>query len=261
MSKVAFITGAARGIGKAIALRLARDGFHVALNDIPSMEKELEAVQREIADAGKQALICLGDVSVEGDVIRMVEFTVQKLGSLNVMIANAGVCIIKPLVETTQEDLRRILSVNVDGVFFCYKHAASQMIKQGKGGRIVGASSLAGKQGWKNLAGYSASKFAVRGLTQATALELVEHGITVNAYAPGGVETDMLRETRELVAKLDAEGKPGYEALRETSSKSGPSARASSPDEIAGLVSYLVSAEAEMITGQSVSINGGTYFD
>ncbi|KJA21587.1 hypothetical protein HYPSUDRAFT_140425 [Hypholoma sublateritium FD-334 SS-4] len=185
MLKVALITGSARGIGRAIALRLASDGFNIALNDIPSMEKELETVRREIVDAGKQALICLGDVSIEKDVINMVELTVQKLGSLDVMIANAGVAIIKPLTETTQEDLRRILSVNVDGVFFCYKHAALQMIKQGKGGRIIGASSIAGKQGWKNLAGYSASKFAVRGLTQTAALELREHGITVNAYAPG----------------------------------------------------------------------------
>ncbi|KJA21588.1 hypothetical protein HYPSUDRAFT_67712 [Hypholoma sublateritium FD-334 SS-4] len=258
MSKVALITGAARGIGKAIALRLAHDGYQIALNDISEMKKELEDVQREIIGTGQQTLICLGDVSVEDDVIKMVGLTAQILGSLDVMIANAGVCLVKSLIETTGEDFHRLLSINVDGVFFCYKHAALQMIKQGRGGRIIGASSVAGKQGWKLLSGYSTTKFAVRGLTQSAALELMEYNITVNAYAPGGVETDMLSSIREAVAKRAPETQKG---LNESGASSREIAKTSSTDDIAGLVSYLVSPQAQMITGQSVSINGGRYFD
>ncbi|KAF9473930.1 NAD-binding protein [Pholiota conissans] len=191
MARVAFITGASRGIGMAIALRLAQDGYDIALNDILPQKAELEVVQEEIRKSGKQAIICIGDVSVEEEVKRMVEDAVRELGSLNVMVANAGICITKPFLETTKGEFDRMYAVNVNGVFLCYKYAAMQMIKQGKGGRIIGASSITGKQGFSTLAGYSSTKFAVRGLTQSVASELAKYGITVNAYAPGAVDTIM----------------------------------------------------------------------
>ncbi|PPQ68553.1 hypothetical protein CVT26_003362 [Gymnopilus dilepis] len=185
MSGVALVTGASRGIGRAIALRLAQDGFDVAINDLPSQQAALEEVQAGISQLGKRSAIFLGDVSVEKEVEQLISAVASQLGSLDVMVANAGICIPKPFLDTTAEDIRRLLSINVEGLFFCYKHAGLQMIKQGKGGRIIGASSMAGKQAVKFLGAYSASKFAVRGLTQAAAIELAKHNITVNAYAPG----------------------------------------------------------------------------
>ncbi|KAF8198511.1 acetoin reductase family protein [Pholiota molesta] len=259
MPGVALVTGASRGIGKAIALRLSEDGFDVALNDIPPQKAELDELRNEILKAGKKAFIWVGDVSVEGEVKRMIDEVVQELGSLDVMVANAGICITKPFLETTKEDFDRMFAVNVDGVFFCYKYAALQMTKQGKGGRIIGASSITGKQGYSNLAAYGATKFAVRGLTQSVASELAKYGITVNAYAPGAVDTAMLTDLRASIRQLSAGDQSKDPTITESANVKLPTD--SSPHHIAALVSYLASKDAEMITGQSISINGGKFFD
>ncbi|KAI0724854.1 hypothetical protein C8Q72DRAFT_877690 [Fomitopsis betulina] len=165
---VAFITGAAQGIGKDIALRLADEGFNVAINDIPSNAANLDSVAKEVAAKGRTALPLLGDVSQEDAVRTMVEKTVAVLGRLDVVLDT--------------EAFDRSLAVNVRGVMLCYKYAARQMIKQGNGGRILGGPAAAS---------YVASKFAVRGLTQCLALELAPHHITVNAYSPGVILTPM----------------------------------------------------------------------
>ncbi|KDR66235.1 hypothetical protein GALMADRAFT_131069 [Galerina marginata CBS 339.88] len=255
MPGIALVTGASQGIGRAIACRLAKDGFQVALNDLPSRQSQLEGVRAEIEEIGSQAFLFFADVSAESQVEQMINDVVQKMGGLDVLVANAGICITKPFLETTREDLAKLLSVNVEGVFFCYKHAALQMIKQGRGGRIIGASSIAGKQAWPLLGAYSTTKFAVRGMTQGAALELGKHNITVNAYAPGAVDTDMLHHIRQETAQNAA--KAGTQAPP----RRPPLGRESTPEEIAGLVSYLVSKDAAMITGQCVSINGGMFFD
>jgi len=227
----------------------------VAINDLPSRQSQLEELRTEILQSGTESNIFLADVSVEGEVEKMISDVVQKMGGIDVMVANAGICIAKPFLETTGEDFHKMLSINVEGVFFCYKYAALQMIKQGRGGRIIGASSIAGKQGLKLLSAYSSSKFAVRGLTQAAAVELGKYNITVNAYAPGAVDTEMLQVVRDAVAQDSVKtgtqpAKPFYPLGRDTT-----------PEEIAGLVSYLASKDGAMITGQSVSINGGAFFD
>lgn len=185
MPGIAIVTGASRGIGRAIACRLVRDGFKVALNDLPSQRRELEALRSEISQSGNDTFVSPADVSVEGEVKAMINEVVSNMGGLDVMVANAGICITKPLTETTNEDFGRILSINVNGTFLCYKYAALQMIKQGRGGSILGAASLASKQGWPLLGAYSSSKFAIRGLTQVAAQEFGRYGIRVNAYAPG----------------------------------------------------------------------------
>jgi len=253
MPGIAIITGASQGIGRAIACRLARDGFKVALNDLPSQRSKLETLQGDLSRSGKESFISLADVSVEGEVKAMVDDVASNMGGLDVMVANAGICITKSLIETTKEDLERILSVNVNGTFLCYKYAALQMIKQGRGGRILGAASLASKQGWPFLGAYSSSKFAIRGLTQVAAQEFEKYGITVNAYAPGIVSTPMLQGI------LDSANDP--KAGIEIKEKQALVNRLASADDVAGLASYLVSTEAAKITGQSVSINGGTFFD
>ncbi|KAJ7267195.1 NAD-binding protein [Mycena rebaudengoi] len=248
---IALVTGAAQGIGRGIALRLADDGFDVAVNDVASNAGKLDQLVDEIKAKGRASSKHIADVSVDEQVREMVEQVVEQLGGLDVMIANAG--IIKqpqPIVETPVENWDKIMAVNARGPFLCYKYAAAQMIKQGHGGKIIGASSIAGKQGMSHIPAYSASKFAVRGLTQAAALELGPHGINVNAYAPGTIDTPMLASLSQnnpaLVSKL---------------ANDSPLKRIGTPDDIAGLVSFLVSKDSQFITGQTISINGGTYFD
>ncbi|PPQ81559.1 hypothetical protein CVT25_013402 [Psilocybe cyanescens] len=248
MSEIAIVTGASRGIGRAIAIRLARDGYHVAVNDLPSAKSELEKLRDEITSAGGTASTFFADVSDEEEVEKMVGDVVQALGGLDVMVANAGICIPKPFLKTTKEDLSRILSVNVQGTFFCYKHAALQMIKQGRGGRIIGAASIASKQGISMLGAYSSSKFAIRGMTQSAAIEFAKHNIRVNAYAPG--------LSMHILGIRIVKGV--YDAVANDRKDENPSSvatltpvinRDSTPEEVAGLVSYLVSKDAAMITG------------
>jgi NAD(P)-dependent dehydrogenase (short-subunit alcohol dehydrogenase family) len=259
--KVAIITGASQGIGKAIALRLAKDGFDIGLNDIPAKLDALQTLAREIEALGRKTHLCPCDVSEEKEVKEMISSVVSTLNGLDVMVANAGINIGNPetgiasLTESSVESWDKIMAVNARGVFLCYKYAAQQMIAQGsaRGGRIIGASSVYGKRGNKFATAYSASKFAVRGLTQSAAEELGPHKITVNAYAPGYVDTELTMksgmpslkegEYLELGAK---ESVLGYNAV---------------PDDMAGLVSYIASKEAHFVTGQTISINGGLFFD
>ncbi|KDQ23549.1 hypothetical protein PLEOSDRAFT_1090545, partial [Pleurotus ostreatus PC15] len=203
---VALVTGAGRGIGRAIALRLARDGYSLALNDTSPNRAAVAAVQSEIAQitySGRpaKAVGVPADVTDEGQVQEMVRRTVEELGAVDVMVANAGILKARPsLVETSLADFDATFAVNVRGVFLCYKYAAQQMIAQHRqrggapastGCSIIGAASVTSKQAWAGLSAYSASKWAVRGLTQASALELAPYGIRVNAYAPGLVDTKM----------------------------------------------------------------------
>jgi len=156
------------------------------------------------------------------------------------------------------EQWDRVLAVNLRGVFLCYKHAAKQMIAQGRGGRLIGASSLAGKKGHAQYSAYSASKFAVRGLTQSAALEYAKHGITVNAYAPGTIMTPMVQDIEDTLVK--GTGMTPEQASQLTANI-GAVGYKGTPEDIANLVSYLVSKEAHFVTGQSISCDGGAFFD
>ncbi|KAK0203855.1 acetoin reductase family protein [Desarmillaria ectypa] len=250
---VALITGSCQGLGKAIALRLVDDGFDVSINDLPSKTMELDALAADIIAKGRRSCVVTGDVSVESDVISIIENTVHELGALNVMVANAGVCTMRSIMDTSTEDWNRIFTVNGQGTFLCYKYAAKQMIKQGHGGRIVGASSIAGKQGYANLAAYSASKGAIRLLTQSAAREFGPYGITVNAYAPGPTYTEMLTD----IGKSTGDEKSFYDSQIAISARG----QLLEPADIASIVSYLVSSETRLLTGQSISVNSGLFFD
>ncbi|KAK7034590.1 hypothetical protein VNI00_012221 [Paramarasmius palmivorus] len=239
---VALITGSAQGIGKAIALRLAKDGFDVVLNDITSQTKldQLREVEQEIQRSfGRKTAIVMADVSDEEEVKRLVDQTVGTLGGLDVMVANAGVCPSVPMIEKTWE---RAFAVNVRGTFLCYKYAAIQMIKQGRGGRIIGACSSAGKQGRPNSMAYSATKFAVRGMTQSAAWEVAKHGITVNAYAPGPIETEMIFQLIEDKKRIDPSFSPAQWDC--------PTGRMGQAEEVAALVSFIASKDSNYITGK-----------
>ncbi|KAF9073064.1 acetoin reductase family protein [Rhodocollybia butyracea] len=248
---VALITGASQGIGKPIAMRLASDGFKVALNDLNNKKEQLEAVARDIEKQGQASFVVPADVSQESEVHQMVQSASKTLGGLDVMVANAGIFVpmksIADLGSSTEDvdDWDKVLRINTRSVFLCYKHASKEMISRKQGGRIIGASSISGSA---FSAAYSASKFAVRGLTQSAALELGEHGITVNAYAPGLVDTAMLHGIFNDNPINMTKGRSSYP-------------QAGQPEDIASIVSYLASKESRYITGQTISVNAGMYFD
>ncbi|KAG8707231.1 hypothetical protein FRC09_001955, partial [Ceratobasidium sp. 395] len=178
MARVAIVTGAAQGIGRAVALRLAADGIDVSVNDIPQKQELLLELVKEIESGGRKSIAITGDVSKESDVKNLVTKTVEELGGLDIAMP--------------EESFDRVMSINCKGVLFCYRAAAVQMIKQGRGGRIIGACSLLGITAKvPNHISYTTSKFAVRAITQTAALEWGEHNITVNAYAPGFIDTPM----------------------------------------------------------------------
>ncbi|KIK70271.1 hypothetical protein GYMLUDRAFT_549144 [Collybiopsis luxurians FD-317 M1] len=249
----AFVTGAAQGIGKAIALKLADDGFDIALNDLPSKIGQLKEVEQEVQTLGRKTGVFLGDVSDEEVVKDMIGEAVKHFGpGLDVFIANAGRTANKSIIETSVEEWDRIFAISARGTFLCYKYAAIQMISQGRGGRIIGASSIYGKRGRLGGISYSGAKFAVRGMTQVSALDLAKYGITVNAYAPGPIDTPLIAD----FLGDDPDGSKRAKWLANI-----PLGRPGQPSEVANLVSFLVSKDAGYITGQTVGINGGLYFD
>lgn len=249
MARVGIVTGSAQGIGRAIALRLASDGLDVAVNDIPDKLDELKKLVGEIEAIGRKAIAVPGDVSKEAEVQAMVKQTVEVLGGLDVMVANAGIVgKSESILDLTEEVFDKVMNVNCKGVLFCYRAAAIQMIKQGRGGRIIGASSLAGVRAGRRLVSYSTSKFAVRAITQTAALEWGEHNITVNAYAPGAITTDM---TAGAVKQL---GVGAFDALVGAACIK----RFGEAEEIASLVGFLASENSSYMTGQTLNINGGS---
>ncbi|EJD06798.1 NAD-binding protein [Fomitiporia mediterranea MF3/22] len=191
--KVAIVTGSAQGIGFAIAHRLADDGLDVAVNDVPAKQKELDSIVEEIRKKGQRAIAVPGDISSESDVASIVETAVRDLGGVDVMVANAGIFLAGGFLELPIEKLDATHAVNVRGTFLCLKYAALQMVKQGRGGRLIAASSASGKQGGQNITAYAASKFAIRGITQSASVDLRQYGITVNTYAPGAIRTPMCK--------------------------------------------------------------------
>jgi meso-butanediol dehydrogenase/(S,S)-butanediol dehydrogenase/diacetyl reductase len=257
ITRTALVTGGARGIGEGIALRLGADGLDIAVADLPGMRAEAEGVVNEIRAGGRRAVAIDVDVSDPHQVDAMVQTTVQELGQLDVMIANAGIVEVAPLLDVSPEAFDGLMSINLRGVFLCYTAAARQMIKQGNGGKIIGAASIAAHKGVAMLGHYCASKWAVRGLTQAAAQEWAEHGITVNAYCPGIVATKMW----ELIDQklTEASGEPRGAAL-ERYSEQITLGRVQTPADVAAFVSYLASADSDYMTGQSVIIDGGVQF-
>jgi meso-butanediol dehydrogenase/(S,S)-butanediol dehydrogenase/diacetyl reductase len=253
--KVALVTGGGRGIGRGIALRLARDGADVALVDLGP--DGINAVADEIAEIGVRASTFTADVSDRDQVFAAVDHAASALGGFDIMVNNAGIALVAPLVDTTPEDVAKIWAVNVDGVLWGIQAAVIKLKELGRPGKIINASSIAGHEGFAMLGVYSATKFAVRALTQAAAKEHAADGITVNAYCPGVVGTDMWVEIDKRFAELTgaAEGETydkfvGGIAL----------GRAETPDDVAGFVSYLAGPDADYMTGQAGLIDGGLVY-
>jgi len=241
-NRSALVTGAAGGIGQAIAKRLVADGFGVSVADLSSSAGQLEALVASLGGPDV-ALDLLVDVTEAASVEAAVAAHVGHFGGLDVMVANAGLAVTAPLLEITAKQ--------------CYQSAARQMITQGRGGRLIGAASVAAHRGGKWQSAYSASKFAVRGMSQSVAQELAEHQITVNVYSPGVVHTPMwegidAEMSRRRGTQLGSEMAGMVAGI--------PLGRLELPTDVAGVVAFLASPEAAYITGQSIVVHGGMWF-
>lgn len=248
MLKVAIVTGAAQGIGRAIAHRLARDGFAVAIVDINA--NALDKVKKEIEDLGAQALALTADLTKLQDVQTVIERS-AKWGQLTVLVNNAGRVLITPFLEISEAEWDAILTLNLKTVFFATQSAAKQMKA---GGCIVNLSSISGRSGRSDQAHYAAAKCAVISITQSAALAFASQGITVNAVCPGVVDTPMtvgIHEIRAVTLGITPE-----ESLARMVAKI-PLGRLEKTDDVAGVVSFLCSPDAAYITGQSLNVDGG----
>lgn len=249
--KIAVITGAGRGIGRAIALRLAEEGAHVVAADIDQASAEDTANQIESLGAESLALkvdVCSGD-----QVKAMVAAAVNRFGRIDILVNNAGITIAKPVVEFEEAEWDRMIDVNLKGVLRCSQEAAKIMIDQNSG-KIINIASESGKTGRPIFSIYGATKFAIVGFTQGLAMELAPYRINVNAVCPGIVDTEMWEELDRVLSKR--ENLPKGAALKKRIKKI-PLGRLESPEDVAGLVAFLASSDADYMTGQAVNITGG----
>jgi len=253
--RVALVTGAGRGIGRGIAMRLAEAGADVAVADL--VEENARNVAEEIKGLGRKAIALGVDVTRWDRIQKMVDQTVKELGSLDIAVNNAGVISIKPVEELTEEDWDFVNDVNIKGVFLCCKAEIPPM-KQGGWGRIINVASIAGKEGFPELAHYCASKFAVVGFTNSLAKELARTGITVNAICPGIIGTAMWCSDAGLAEKWKETGESMEESWKRHQETLIPQGVAQTPEDMGDLAVYF--ATAEHVTGQAVNVDGGFTF-
>ena len=251
--QVCIVTGAAGGIGSCIARRLGQEGAYVCIADV-NMAVAQKVVSQLETD-GSSAFACFCDVTDRSSVRQMIAETARRFGQVNVIFNNAGISQTKHFFEIEEAEWERIMRVNALGVLLCTQEAARQMIMQGRGGKIINTGSIAGKQGYPLFAHYSASKFAVIALTQAAARDLATHKITVNAFCPGVVATELWQQLDREFLELGETQRQG-QALEEFSTAI-LLGRVSIPEDIAGLAVFLASHESDYITGQSIMVDGG----
>ncbi|UYZ36230.1 3-oxoacyl-[acyl-carrier-protein] reductase [Clostridium beijerinckii] len=239
--KCAIVTGASRGIGKAIALKLASLGANIVLN-YRSNEKEALEVENEIKGMGVETLCVKGDISKSEEVDNLINSAKEKFSTIDIMVNNAGITKDALIIRMKEEDFDNVIDVNLKGVFNCLKAITPIMMKQ-KHGKIINLSSVVGITGNAGQVNYSASKAGVIGMTKSLAREVGSRGITVNAVAPGYIETDM---TEALADKYKEEMK-----------KTIPLKRLGKASDVANVVAFLASESADYVTGQVIQVDGG----
>jgi len=240
--KVALVTGSARGIGRAIALRLAGAGADIAVNDIAAAAGPLEEVAGEIRALGRKALAITADVSSAADVNRMVEAVASSYGRIDILVNNAGVTRDQLIMRMSDEEWDTVLNVDLKSAFLCTRAVLRQMLRQ-RSGRIISIASVVGIIGNAGQANYASAKAGVIALTKSIAKEVGSRGITANAVAPGFIETKMTE-------KLD-------EKQRQVLLQRIPLGTAGAPEDVANAVAFLASEEARYITGQVIGVDGG----
>lgn len=253
IDKVVVITGGSRGIGKAIAKRFLQEGAKVCL---AANEQKVHEAAKELSAFGK-VIASEVDVTDAAAVKSLYDLTEKELGQVDISLQNAGVITIAKLENFTEAEWDKVLAVNTKGVFLCCREAALRMRAAGKKGRIINTASGQARQGFIYTPHYAASKFGVVGITQSLAKELAPVGITVNAFCPGIIDTDMWSYNDEAWGKLLGDYKPG-ELMAEWVSNI-PMGRVGTGDDVAGLVTFLASDDAGYITGQTVNIDGGMF--
>ena len=277
--KVALITGAGgmRGVGRAAVLKLASQGADVAITDVrrpaddlPPGEvrsewQSIDSVADEVRNLGRRVLPIYADLSESQQTIEgLVAQTVDHFGRLDILVNNARAVIGRdkvPVTELEEDVWHHFLDINTTAVFLCTKFAGREMVRLGNGGRVVNIASNAGKQASADGAAYSASKFAVIGLTQASALDLAPHGITVNAVCPGPINTDRMSYwERDQAAQRGLTQEEFRSQIVAASGERTPLGRIAEAEDVANLVSFLAGPDSSFITGQAYNVNGGLLF-
>lgn len=249
--RVALVTGGGRGIGAAVAERLAQEGASVAV--AARSQEQVEKVAERLRSAGAQAVGLVADVSIEGEVACLVSETASRLGPVDVLVCNAGVATSAPLTRTSLEQWQRLMDVNATGPFLCMREVLPSMNRRGWG-RIVVVASVAGLAGARYISAYAASKHAAVGLVRVAALEHARKGVTVNAVCPGFVDTDM---TDETLARIEETTGLAREDALASLVGAAPLGRLIEPAEVAHAVLGLCAVEAGAVNGQCIVVDGG----
>ena len=249
--KAAIITGGARGIGAAIADRFVAEGARVAIADISYAEAEKTAARH-----GDKAFPLALDVTKTASIGAAVESVVSRWGGVDILVNNAAIFDMAPIVEVTEQSFDRVFAVNVKGLFFTLQAVAKRMIAQGRGGKIINMASQAGRRGEALVAVYCASKAAVISLTQSAGLDLIKHKINVNGISPGVVDTPMWEEVDALFAKY--EHRPLGEKKRLVG-EAVPFGRMGLPEDHAGAAVFLASSDSDYVVAQTLNVDGGNW--
>ena len=266
--KVALITGAGgeRGIGRAIAMRLAKEGADVAVNDITANPKKsatwdgLPSLVKEIRGLGRNAKAFEADISNSHQVDQLIKDTIQEFGHIDILVNNAGSAAGPdrvPIIELDEEVWDKVQRINIKGTFLCCRAVAKELVKQGNGGKIINISSSAGVEGISRVGAYCSSKFAVRGLTQVLAKELGEYGIQVNAICPGMVVTERYYGIAEALAPDGVGTQEFLDEIEKQNISETPLGRVATTDDVAKIAAFLASSESDFHTGMSIMVDGG----
>jgi len=242
--KVAIITGAAQGQGKATALRFAREGARVVCFDLQALDKIQETVN-ELKKLGSDGIAIRGDVTKLSDIDTCVSSTLAKFGRIDILVNCAGIMILKPFLEQTQEDFQRVMDVNIKGTFLFTQKVMPLMLNQGKG-KIIIYASIDSFVAEENASPYIASKGALKSLTNALAVEFASKGININAVAPGQIDTAMLRQATD-----------GHPEVTELLVRNTPAKRIGMPEDTVGAVVFLASDDADFVNGTTLVVDGG----